>query len=514
MTTTFKLAGGLPFTVSTNQGNDTSVQVLFPSGRKVEVWSKEGADEFIDTVGTDFISTNITAAGDKELTLAYQLIMAVAVNASPEKIASGIPECELRTFIERTRDTLATLSTDRGWLRSGIVSMCHEALLVTVTCLSRHPSFIKIFLSNEGMEAVAELYASRKKYDTPSHKKVAQLVLHLATNSLCFLKREGLTHEKGLGIIEKAGLLGQFIRCVPVDPELSAAVLTCLQTCLQLVKKKLKVGTRTGNILDAVIAGKDGPISEKAKSSLSRLQSLARLSNNDNYDTKSAILKMCHHCDKTETLGGAKHMKCKRCKAAYYCSKVCQVADWKIHKIRCNEPGICVGSRSTIKTSHANIFAVLKSNYFDIAKEVYKKTQEYNVPKKELLIELDFYGDAPALRNEFKVWLTSGFLEGSSIADAPGWFLTADNSKIYKQDAKEQYAKVTSDSLLVVCRAGNGMVPVLVLRSLHVVDNTEYQYFSDEAMESIGRENYVRMVASLGQHTTDAYFREKRTGLP
>jgi triphosphoribosyl-dephospho-CoA synthetase len=80
----------------------------------VEVWSKEeeGADVFVDTVGTDFISTNITAADDEELTLAYQLIIAVAVNASPEKIASGIPESEIRTFIEHTRDTLATLSTD------------------------------------------------------------------------------------------------------------------------------------------------------------------------------------------------------------------------------------------------------------------------------------------------------------------------------------------------------------------------------------------------------------------
>jgi hypothetical protein len=34
------------------------------------------------------------------------------------------------------------------------------------------------------------------------------------------------------------------------------------------------------------------------------------------------------------------------------------------------------------------MFAFFKSNYFDIAKEVYKKTQEYTVPKKELLWRL------------------------------------------------------------------------------------------------------------------------------
>ncbi len=55
----------------------------------MEVWSKEeeGADVFVDTVGTDFISTNTTTADDEELTLAYSLIFAVAMNASPEKIA-------------------------------------------------------------------------------------------------------------------------------------------------------------------------------------------------------------------------------------------------------------------------------------------------------------------------------------------------------------------------------------------------------------------------------------------
>jgi hypothetical protein len=60
-------------------------------------------------------------------------------------------------------------------------------------------------------------------------------------------------------IIEKTGLLGQFIRCVLVDPELTANTVTGLKTCLQLAKEKLKSETPTDDILDAVIAGKDGP---------------------------------------------------------------------------------------------------------------------------------------------------------------------------------------------------------------------------------------------------------------
>jgi hypothetical protein len=41
----------------------------------------------------------------------------------------------------------------------------------------------------------------------------------------------------------------------------------------------------------------------------------------------------------------------------------------------------------------------------------------------------------------------------------------------------------------------------------------DYQLLSDEAVESIGREDYARMVACMGQHAADAYFREKRAGL-
>jgi hypothetical protein len=347
MTSSFKLAG----LIQAKQGNGESFRVVLPNGRNVDVCSKEGANEFVDTVGTDFISTNLNAQDVRKLTLAYSLMAAVAENASTEKIASGIPESELRAFLEHTRDTLEKLSNDSNWLRSGTLSKCHILQLQTVACFAKHSSFLKIFLSSEGMEAVAKFYASRKKNDKPNRSAAKSIGL-LVGNALSVFTQEGGTLEKYFGFIEKTGLLGQFIRCVPVDPDYSINLVTCLQTCLQLVKKKLKSGTPTGDILDAVIAGKDGPINVKAKSTLASLQSLARLSNVDN-----TCVKICRNCDKHETLNGAKLMKCQRCKAIYYCNRECQVADWKRHKKMCSKRGSSANkeSRSAQKTTSIRI---------------------------------------------------------------------------------------------------------------------------------------------------------------
>jgi hypothetical protein len=458
--TTFKPAGLRCTYHMTSQGNDKSFQVDLPNGRKVELHSKKGADEFLDTVGTDFISTTLTATDNQELECAYMLLLMVGANASSEKIASGIPESELRMLVDYMKDTLDTLSTDRNWLRSGTVSKYHELLFTVVASFSENPSFFKIFLSNEGMEAVAKFCASRKKNGTPT-ECVGHLIRLLVNNALLVLTEEGVSEEKVLGTIEKTGLLGQFIRCVPVDPKRSAEIVECLQTCLKLVKRKLKSGTPTGDILDAVIAGNDGPINEKAKSGLARLQSLARLSN---YDNECDSGKWCHHCEKLETeMDNVLLMKCQRCKQSYYCSKDCQVADWKNHKKMCKAMSNGKLARSALKTTRTTILAFMESNNVDIEREVCKKARDYNVPKKELLVEIDFFGDAPALRNEFKVWLTSGFLEGSSVADAPDWFNTYGEKKTLERLLRNEHDAVASDHLLALYRAGNGIVTVMRL---------------------------------------------------
>jgi hypothetical protein len=495
--------------------NEGIHQVQLPNGRIIELASREGADDFVDAVGTDIISTNLTATDDEEddeddeeLATAYSMIRMAIDNASPEKIASGIPESELRNLMKHTRDTLDILCSDRNWIRSGALSICHELLLIVVAAFSKHIWFFKTFTSNEDMAAFAKFYASRKKNDTPNHN-ATHLIIMIVNNAVVYLLQEGLSHDKALGIVEKTGLLGQFIRCVPTHPEWSSQIVTSLQSCLQLVKKKLKSGTRTGDILDAVVAGEDGAIDEKTKASLARLQSLARLSNNNNDNRKS--VKSCCRCEKMERQpDDALLKKCQRCKATYYCSKECQVADWKIHKRTCYEFSSGAVSRSEEKIADTTIGAVIELNFFHIAKEMYKKMQEYDVPKKELFLKIDFYGDAPALRNEVTVWLTSNALKGASALDVPDWFHTDAGRKDFAKYLRKQYDLVTSDHTLAVCRAANGVVNIRLV--LFPVCDVFYKRLSDEAVESIGREDYGRMVACLGQTITNEFF-EKRSGL-
>jgi hypothetical protein len=72
MTTTFNRAGlPSPF----RWGKDASFQVVLPNGRNVELCSKKGADEFVDSAGTDFISAKLTATDGQELRFAYMLII-------------------------------------------------------------------------------------------------------------------------------------------------------------------------------------------------------------------------------------------------------------------------------------------------------------------------------------------------------------------------------------------------------------------------------------------------------
>jgi hypothetical protein len=73
------------------------------------------------------------------------------------------------------------------------------------------------------------------------------------------------------------------------------------------------------------------------------------------------------------------------------------------------------------------------------------RKQEYSVPK-ELVLDIDFDGDAPAQQNECKVWLTSDFLEESTIVDTPSWFPRYTDKKDFAKIARKARELMSSDN--------------------------------------------------------------------
>jgi len=52
---------------------------------------------------------------------------------------------------------------------------------------------------------------------------------------------------------------------------------------------------------------------------------------------KDELIRPCLVCGQWEELGKPRYQKCGKCKVKYYCSRECQVGDWKEHKKLCKE---------------------------------------------------------------------------------------------------------------------------------------------------------------------------------
>jgi hypothetical protein len=75
-----------------------------------------------------------------------------------------------------------------------------------------------------------------------------------------------------------------------------------------------------------------GTGADKHKKSGCELDHLALMFKHHQFATLSFVLRrVCFKCKKADNL-----MKCSACGVAYYCSRECQCADWKIHKKLCN----------------------------------------------------------------------------------------------------------------------------------------------------------------------------------
>ena len=115
-------------------------------------------------------------------------------------------------------------------------------------------------------------------------------------------------------------------------------------------------------------------------------------------------------------------------------------------------------------------------------------------------LEIDYYGDAPALRGEFKVNPTRGYLQDARPSE-PDWFYKGTdvynrNVRIFLAGLKDHYERMTSNHLLCLCRYSDGGSGVFRLQSMEA--GTQQQMYSDEAMYAVGTHNEEEVLRILG----------------
>ena len=130
-----------------------------------------------------------------------------------------------------------------------------------------------------------------------------------------------------------------------------------------------------------------------------------------------------------------------------------QTADWTSHKKLCKEISESKErqfSNREIRAHQRMLSGFFQNNHISILRQVCAFCQERKVTKRDILLVVDFFGDAPALRGEFKIALSKRYFEGSR-PDEPVWF----PENLWK-GVKDQYQRMTTGQLLTVCHYPDG----------------------------------------------------------
>lgn len=374
------------------------------------------------------------------------------------------------------------------------------------------------------------------------------------------------TVEKTFRKLESCGMLAQFIRCSTVPPSEDRedlGLFKCydeLVHCQVLIKKKFKKGQPCGDLIIDILNGKDGhghkhPNMTRGKikqylTSIARLADLMQPTDQhqqlksqqgdgdgsgggdgdgDGDDSSTAgskakiiMNKICRHCSNSGlTAEFQKSLQaCSRCQQAYYCSKACQIADWKIHKKSCQTVSK-TEKKKTDATQHT-LMNFAKANYAEIMQEIVEVCDEENLTKGEVLLEVDFMPDesglAPALQvpAEFTVARSRGYFEGSR-PNEPDWFYKHVDSSVYKSNVKsiiaalkDTYQRLTPDHILVLTRYSGG-VSVYRLQ-LSDFEGKGAEMFSDKAVDAVRSavmEGDYGPLSRIFDRSKMIYFRDK-----
>jgi hypothetical protein len=292
--------------------------------------TQEGADAFI-RLGRPYIQTNIEQevkparekleSGNlnkrqcKEMKevieKAYDIICYVANFCSME-VFCLVDKSQGECLILHACDVFSKITKDEKWTKTGVLQK-HDLQFLDRALMSSmlHISFVKLCIAmdkdNDLLAVLAQLCAARDKTNMPC-PDVTEAMLKIVHNCHLTLMEDGWEQEKIFKKLEATGILGQVFRCVtlpitdPVQVQNNFGLLDAIMHCSVIDKRKLKPGQPTGDILAAVIAGKDGYKGSRNKAVMSRrlenLQKMCFMSNEKKVGEKTRVWRVCRKCSK------------------------------------------------------------------------------------------------------------------------------------------------------------------------------------------------------------------------
>ncbi len=495
----------------TNQ--EQGLKVVLPNGRNVNLSTREGANAFLSAAGNqqgggggggggnsfEGFSSNLedvtrlrqkprpTAQDKFRMYVTYVSFIQIAEHASPEVFETMVPKSELECWFDHAHSVLSTFptTTNKDWKQRGALQQHDDAFLSVLSYFACHYKAVQVGFEKGVYQSIAAFVESRQAPKLPN-MEIAETITHIVNNSFLSYNNhhQGQT-EKFWKKLEASGLLRSYIRCSTYPEIQDDALYICYQDLLEhnlpLIKKKFKKGTIGGDTLQAILDRKDGSPQQDPKV-LRFLRNMVMMAKDaqapapsssscpdgpDNVCTTN--LRMCRHCDKMESSQEFQLslMQCARCKRAYYCSKDCQIKDWKSHKATC-KPVPTKQLEKHFAASENLVLSFVKSHYMLVVEEILKVMEEHQLSKNEVLLELDFKPDAegniPAYKTppQFAVKNVLDIINGKRITSSskePLSIFGSTDPDILSQTAtgvKAIHQKMTKNHLLCICRDSNG----------------------------------------------------------
>lgn len=301
---------------------------LLPDGRNVDLMTTQGADAFIGKgKATPYLASNVDEANkirkrlaqsnissqerralQESLVRIYLLLGYVADNAS-EAVFAGVGDKQLDSFISHACSIFSDRSTAKTWTKTGVLHKHDQELLESLIPSMKQLAFVERVLESNLLETLARLCAAREKTEMPC-PDVTESILSIVNNFRVTLYLKDWEKEKIFKLVESTGMLAQVLRCITqpsTDPgalDGHLKMMDELMECQALVRKKLKPGQSTGDVLEEVLSGKSGFKGRRDPSVVMRLRNLQKMASVFNEKVVSnpggKIGRVCRYCNKAD----------------------------------------------------------------------------------------------------------------------------------------------------------------------------------------------------------------------